>query len=68
VKLPEQLQRAIMEVVKELDRSAEVAPHNLGSVAELNFLNVEHKIHLRRGKWRRYDPATEQKIIESETS
>lgn len=68
VKLPEQLQHAIMEVVKNLDKSAEVAPHNLGSVAELNFLKVEHKIHLRRGKWRRYDPATEQRIIESEKS
>jgi hypothetical protein len=66
VKLPDQLQGAIMEVINNLQNSPEVPPHEIGSVGELNFLKVEHKIHLRRGKWHRYSPEMEQKIIEGE--
>jgi hypothetical protein len=66
VKLNKQLQDALMDVVKRMDQSAEVRPHNLASLGELDYVKVEHKIHLRRGKWRRYDPDMEQRIIESE--
>lgn len=66
VKLSKQLQDALMDVVKRMDQSAEVRPHDLASLGELDYVKVEHKIHLRRGKWRRYDPDMEQRIIESE--
>jgi hypothetical protein len=69
VRLPEQLQCALMEAVKNIhNSSSEVPSHNLGSVRELDYFSTEHKIRLRRGKWRRYDPELEQKIIESEKS
>jgi hypothetical protein len=66
VKLNEQLQRALMEAVNKLSESADVPPHNLGSVGELGYVSREHKIHLRRGKWRRYSQEMEQRIIDSE--
>ena len=55
-----------MEVVNKLSESADVPTHNLGSVGELGYVSEEHKIHLRRGKWRRYSQEMEQRIIDSE--
>jgi hypothetical protein len=66
VQLSKQLQDALMQAVKKMDESSESRPHNLGSVSELDYVKMEHKIHLRRGKWHRYSPELEQRIIESE--
>jgi hypothetical protein len=68
VKLNEQLQRALREAVKKLGESSEVPPHNLGSVGDLDYVKMEHKVHLRRGKWRRYSEEMEMRIIESENT
>ena len=68
VKLNEQLQGALREAVKKLGESSEVPPHNLGSVVDLDYVKMEHKIHLRRGKWRRYSEEMEMRIIESENT
>ena len=65
VQLSEQLQGALMEAIKKLDES-ESRSHDLSSVGELNYVKMEHKIRLRRGKWRRYSPEMEARILESE--
>jgi hypothetical protein len=57
--LNEQLQRALRDAVKKLGESSEVPPHNLGSVGDLDYVKMEHKIHLRKGKWRRYSEEME---------
>jgi len=64
-KLNKQLQDALMDAVKKLSESEDVAPHNLDSTSELSYVKIERKIHLRRGKWRRYSPEVEQRIIDS---
>jgi hypothetical protein len=33
---------------------------------ELSYVTMESKIHLRKGKWRRYSPEMEQRIIDGE--
>jgi hypothetical protein len=66
VKLNKQLQDALMEAVKKMDESSESRPHSLGSASELDYVKVERKIRLRRGKWHRYCPKMEQRIIDSE--
>jgi len=64
VKLDKQLQDALTEMMKKVSGSAGVAPHNIDSVAELRYVSMESKIHLRKGKYRRY--SEEKSIIESE--
>jgi hypothetical protein len=66
VKLDKQLQDALTEMMKKVSGSARVAPHNIDSVAELGYVSMESKIHLRKGKYRRYSEEMEQRIVESE--
>jgi hypothetical protein len=54
VKLNKQLQDALTEMMKKVSGSPQVAPHDIGSVGELGYVSVESKIHLRKGKYRRY--------------
>ncbi len=55
-----------MEVVNKLSKSSEVQPHDLRSIDQLGYVSMEHKIHLRREKRRRYSEEMEQRIIASE--
>ena len=66
MKLDKQLQEALKEMMKNVSASPRVAPHNIDSVAELGYVSMESKIHLRKGKYRRYSEEMEQRIIESE--
>ncbi len=66
VKLPKQLQDALMQIMKETRESQEVSPHNVASVSELGYVHMETTIPLRKGKYRRYPEELEQRIIEDE--
>ena len=66
VKLNKQLQDALTEMMKKVSGSPQVAPHDIGNVSELGYVSVEGKIHLRKGKYRRYSEEMEQHIIEGE--
>jgi hypothetical protein len=65
-KVDKDLHDALTEMMKKVSGSASVAPHNIDSVAELGYVSIESKIHLRKGKYRRYSEEMEQRIIESE--
>ena len=60
------IQDALKQMMKKVSASARVASHNIDSVAELGYVSMERKIHLRKGKYRRYSEEMEQRIIESE--
>lgn len=64
VKLDKQLQDALTEMMKKVSGSTRVAPHNIDSVAELGYVSMERKIHLRKGKYRRYSEEMEERIID----
>jgi hypothetical protein len=66
VKLNKQLQDALTEMMKKVSGSPQVAPHDIGNVSELGYVSVDSKIHLRKGKYRRYSEEMEQRIIEGE--
>lgn len=68
IELNDQLQRALVDAVKRVSESSDAPPHNLGSASEMDYFHMEHKIHLRRGKWRRYPEDMEKRIIESENT
>jgi hypothetical protein len=57
-----------MEVVNKLSKSSEVQPHDIRSIDQLGYVSMEHKTHLRRGRWRRYSEEMEQRIIASENA
>lgn len=67
VMLNQQLQNALTEMVKLVSNSSQVPPHNVENVSELGYISMESRIHLRKGKWRRYPEELEQRIVADET-
>jgi hypothetical protein len=66
VKLPKQLQDAIMEVVNKVSGAPPAAHHNITSVKELDYVSMHGTTSLQKGKYHRFSEDLEQRIIESE--
>jgi hypothetical protein len=64
--LDPQLQKALLDTIKKLSESPELRPHNERDMTKLDYVSMERKIHLRKGKWRRYSEDMERRIIESQ--
>jgi hypothetical protein len=58
----EQVQKALLDTINKIKESSK--PSDAQSMDELSYVTMESKIHLRKGKWRRYSPEMEQRIIE----
>ncbi len=61
----EQIQKALLEIVNKIKDSSKPSG-GANSIEELSYVTMENKIHLRKGKWRRYSPELEQRIIDGE--
>lgn len=60
----EQIQKALLDTINRIKESSK--PSDAQSMDELSYVTMESKIHLRKGKWRRYSPEMEQRIIDGE--
>jgi hypothetical protein len=61
----EQIQKVLLDTINRIKESSK--PSGAQSLAELSYVTMESKIHLRKGKWRRYSPEKEQRIIDGQT-
>ena len=60
----EQIKKALLDTINRIKESS--TPRDAQGMDELSYVTMESKIHLRKGKWRRYSEEMEQRIIEGE--
>jgi hypothetical protein len=56
--------KALLDTINRIKGSSK--PSDAQSMDELSYVTMESKIHLRKGKWRRYSPEMEHRIIDGE--
>jgi hypothetical protein len=63
---PQYDHKGIVERVKDLTDSPDVVPHSETDIDKLSYVTVERRIHLRKGKWRKFSEETERRALNND--